>query len=135
MNWRGFNVCGAALVVLIGFGTSAQAQTATPPAAAASDSSDIQLGKPPKYPSPITPTIEGGELLDTHHGEPILVQELLFNPATHELSLSTDSPKKHRIYADAQIDSASYATDLTLFDYLTTDRAPIGKIVVLSAKK
>jgi hypothetical protein len=121
-------VLGAMMLVGLPIPSRGQAP-ATQPAA------DIELAKPPKYPQAITPVIEGGALLDTHHGEPMLVQEFLFNPATHELSLAKDSPVKQRTYGDSLIDSSIYNTDLSIFDYLTTDRTPIGKIVLLSAKK
>jgi hypothetical protein len=135
MNSRRFSLCIAALVTLIAMGAEAMAaDPATQPAGGAA-SSDIELAKPPKYPTLITPTVEGGGLLDDHHGEPLLVQEFLFNPMTHELSLAKSSPVKQRMYGDSRIDAANYNSDLSFFEYLTTDRAPIGKIVLTVAKK
>lgn len=106
-----------------------QAGPATQPSA------DIELARPPRYPQLISPTVEGGQLLDTHHGEPMLPLEFTFNPATKELALAKNSPVKQRTYGEAKIDSSTYNTDLEIFHYLTSDRAPIGKIVLLSAKK
>lgn len=137
MCMRRINPCITALLVSVvacGWGlvdlARGQAAPATQPNAA-----DIELAKPPRYPQAITPVIEGGQLLDTHHGEPMLIQEFTFDPATHELALAKNSPVKQRTYGDSKIDSAIYKTDLSLFDYLTTARVPIGKIILLSAGK
>src|SRR5437867_1142745 len=97
-----FNRCSAALMVLIvisgsavghhGSGQAAAAEPATQPAASGasvnSSSADIEIGKPVKYPQLFTPMVEEGLLKDGHHGEPLIVQEFLYNPATHELSMA-----------------------------------------------
>lgn len=134
MGRRTFHRCGIAVVALILMTGSAAVQYAVGQTPAPAEG-DIELAKPPKYPQLISPTVEGGQLLDTHHGEPMLVQEFTFDPAKKEVALAKNSPMKQRMYADARIDSTNYTTDLTLFDYLTIDRKPIGKIVLTSAKK
>jgi hypothetical protein len=106
--------------------------TATQPA----DAADIQLGTATKdYPNLVSPLIENGTLKDGHHGPPIGVQEFQYNPATHEVSLSKNSPVEQQPYANTEIDAASFNQDLSVLSYVTTDRATIGKIVLLCANK
>jgi len=135
MSLHSYKLSSAALIILVTLAAQALAQPASQPSAAGANGTDIELGKPPKYPTIITPTTEGGRLLDNHHGDPVTLQEIVFDPATHELSLPKNSPNKQRIYADSKIDAANYGSELVLFDYLTTDRTPIGKIVLTVAKK
>ncbi|MGA2230278.1 MAG: hypothetical protein ABSH22_05205 [Tepidisphaeraceae bacterium] len=136
MRSRRFPRCGRALAALIlasGFALVhfAQGQATTAPSSAA----DIELGKPSKYPILITPTVEGGVLRDDHHGQPLLVEEFEFNPVTHEISLAKDSPNQQRMYGNTRFDAAYYNSDINVFDLLTSDRAPIGKIVLVCANK
>jgi hypothetical protein len=143
MNWRKFNVCRAALIVLIAAAGSARAQPADgqaaaipTPAGAAGADSDIDIGTPTDDgPTIITPLLEGGELKDGHHGSPLTVQEFQFNPATHEVGLARNSPNEQRFYGNTRIDAAYYNVDLSIFDYLTSDRAPIGRIILTCANK
>jgi|GEM_PF-5955475 len=143
MNRRNFKRCSAALVVLVVVGgyagayrANGQAATTPPAADATKAASDIEIGTPTDDgPMLITPLIEGGTLRDGHHGSPLSVQEFQFNPATHEVGLATNSPIQQRYYGNTRIDAAYYNSDLTFFDYLTTNRAPIGKIILTCANK
>lgn len=134
MSLRRFRLL-AVLIVLGGFAVVHQADgqaTAAGPAAA----QDIEIGTPTTdFPMLITPLVEGGGLKDGHHGEPLLVQEFEFNPATHEVGLAKNSPTNQRIYGNTRFDAAYYNSDISVFDYLTSTRAPIGKIVLTCANK
>jgi hypothetical protein len=143
MSWRNLNLCGAALLIGLALGASslirhANGQAAAPPAPpspAADTSSDVQLGSPSKDdPNLITPLMEGGVLRDNHHGPALRDQEFEFNPATHEVGLAKNSPDQ-QVYGYAEIDAAYFNADLPVFDYFTTSRSPIGKIVLLCTKK
>lgn len=133
MASRRFNPFMAVLALLPA--VAGQASAAEPATQPAVSGADIELGKPTKYPLIITPLVEGGVLRDNHHGDPLTSQEITFNPTTHELALVNNSPVPQRKYGNTRIDSANYKLDLTIFDYLTTDRAPIGKIVLTTAGK
>jgi hypothetical protein len=143
MNWRNFKRRGTLLVVLILAGAwagvhRADAQaTAPPPAAdAAKAAADIDIGTPTDDgPMIITPLLEGGELKDGHHGSPLSVQEFQFDPSTRQVGLARNSPTEQRFYGNTRIDAAYYGSDLNVFDYLTADRANIGKIVLTCANK
>ncbi len=142
MNRRKIKTGIAALLALIVFGGSAGirhalAQTAaTPSAVDASKAADIEIGTPTDDgPMLITPLLEGGILKDGHHGSSLSTQEFEFNPATHEVGLSTNAPFEQRLYGNTRIDAAYYTSDLTVFDYLTSDRKPIGKIILTCANK
>jgi hypothetical protein len=131
-----FSLCIAALVSLtLGTGR-AEAQT-TQPAAEDSTSlaADIQIGKPTRYPILITPLMEGGTLRDNHHGPELIVEEFEFDPNTHELRIAKNTPAGQRLYGNSRIDAAAYNADLNVFKFSTTDRTPIGKILLTCAKK
>ena len=149
MDRRNINLCGAVLMVLVVAGgfpavverAGAQSMlapsTAAPPAAdAAKPAPDIDIGTPTDDgPTFITPLLEGGTLRDGHHGAPLSTQEFQFDPATHEVGLSKNAPFEQRFYGNTRIDAAYYNSDLTIFDYVTADRAPIGKIILTCANK
>jgi hypothetical protein len=137
MGLRKFGLCCTALAVVIVGGGSVLVRQARGEAAVAEPTTapDIEIGTPSKYPTLITPLVEGGTLRDGHHGQPLLVEEFEFNPSTHEIGLAKDSPNEQRIYGHTRIDAASYAFDLNVFELLTSNREPIGKIVLTCANK
>jgi hypothetical protein len=134
-----FAACGLALIGRANAQVGDRgAATQTDKAAAASDieAVDIELGKPTDaLRNLVTPLVEGGVLRDGHHGPPLGVQEFIFNPATHEIALAKNSPVQQQIYGHTRIDAAYFKDNLTLLNYLTSDRATIGKIVLLCANK
>jgi hypothetical protein len=134
MSESKLHLCCAVLAVSLLAGDYVNAQ-ATQPAAAGEASADIVLGKPIKYPILITPLMEGGVLRDNHHGPELIVQDFEFDPATHELRIARNTPPGQRLYGHSRIDAAAYNADLSIFNYLTTDRVPIGKILLTCARK
>ena len=137
MILRKWALCGMTLAGVLVAGGALMIQQANGQVPAyAAPAADIDIGTPTSdMPMLITPLLEGGVIKDGHHGEELTTQDVFFDPTTHEISLAKKPPRGQRTYGNRRIDAAYYDSDLSIFNYLTTDREPIGNIILTCAHK